>query len=43
MRVGGRERFVSLAWNEERHELEVGRSGSLKREVSLRCWDMATP
>lgn len=39
----GREREVSLDWRRERQEVEVGKSGSLKREVSLRCWDTATP
>lgn len=43
LRLWGREREVSLDWRRERQEVEVGRSGSLKREVSLRYWDRATP
>jgi hypothetical protein len=42
-RLEEKERAVSFDWKSWRQEVEVGRSGSWNRDVSLRCWARATP
>ena len=39
----GSESAVILDWKSLRQEVEVGRSGRLKSEVSLRCWARPMP